>query len=332
LPTERIKLVRYRPKQSWVSPDWILSWVAFGCSIPSTRWNEFLFFGASLWPAISLSRIRTILNNVSKGAVMSAGGDESQLINRSWYEVLGLIRHRLPTGDDVQFASLDQVQPDPIRNAATESLKELDANYLRYTLIINELGRASSIVRRAAACGEISVFWQPRHIRLADPTLAWLYGKPQPSLRIPPAKFDTPLVFGRDELWASGDGGFGLTAVARGIVLDGAEVLDRWPNPDPDRVWSQQGDEVQPQPEEKRAGQEGSVTRNRGGRPARHDWNAFWQEAAVYAGLNGLEEENRLELQRHLEGWTADRWLEPPDAATIRKKLSEFYAKVAGRI
>lgn len=62
-----------------------------------------------------------------------------------------------------------------------------------------------------------------------------------------------------------------------------------------------------------------------GGRPAKHDWEAFWIEVSHYAARNDLDPDNRRELQRHMEDWTAERWVDAPDVATIRNKLARLY-------
>lgn len=67
--------------------------------------------------------------------------------------------------------------------------------------------------------------------------------------------------------------------------------------------------------------------RNPGGRQSRHDWDAFWIEVAWYAAQNDLEEKHRAELQQYMEDWTARTSPDPPDAATIRKKLAALYAR-----
>jgi hypothetical protein len=284
-----------------------------------------LFQGASLWPLLSGLQLQQVLVSISEGQPCSVSDTER-------YGVLGILRHRLADADPVQFAPLDQVQPDPIRIAARRLLSELEAEHPRAQQMLVELGRASSIIRRAAAAGEISIFCRPKLRGTVDPTAAWLYGTSEVLARIPPAKFDAPLVFGRDQLWQVRERGY-ITEVARGIVTDGTQAFELWPNPDPNRTWSE--NEEQPVPPEtaaQPAPPEQVALRNLGGRPVKHDWSAFWQEATIYAASNGLELENRSELQTHMENWTAAQWREPPDEATIRKKLRELYAKAAGRI
>jgi hypothetical protein len=69
-----------------------------------------------------------------------------------------------------------------------------------------------------------------------------------------------------------------------------------------------------------------------GGRPPKHDWDAFWIEVAHYAAANDLEPQHRQELQRYMEDWTASKWPSPPEPATIRARLAKLYkAREAAR-
>jgi hypothetical protein len=63
----------------------------------------------------------------------------------------------------------------------------------------------------------------------------------------------------------------------------------------------------------------------RGGRPPKHDWDAFWIEIVLFAADNNLEPEDRLKLQKRMEEWTAERWSDPPDTTTIRKRLKRLF-------
>jgi hypothetical protein len=324
LPGEQIKLPRYRPRPGWVSSAEILAWIAFGSAMPMRLWDRMLFQGASLWPLSDVFNLRHVLFCISEGQPLPVSHSDG---------VLRILRRRLADADRVRSAPLDQVQSDPVRTAAREWSSELHAQLPRAQQMLAELDRASSILRRTAARGEISIFCQPKLRAKIDPTTAWLYGTSEALVRIPPAKFDAPLIFGEDQLWQVGEHRH-VTEVARGIVLDGAQAFELWPDPDSNKTWSGGVEEDEPGPPENAAQPvpEKAALRGLGGRPAKHDWNAFWQEATIYAASNGLELENRPELQKHMEEWTAARWLDSPDAATIRKKLAELYAKAAGRI
>ena len=53
---------------------------------------------------------------------------------------------------------------------------------------------------------------------------------------------------------------------------------------------------------------------------------------ALYADLNNLDPEQRPGLQKHMEDWSAQSVADPaPDAATIRKKLSDLYSALNRR-
>jgi hypothetical protein len=56
-----------------------------------------------------------------------------------------------------------------------------------------------------------------------------------------------------------------------------------------------------------------------------HEWEGFWIEVALYAAKHDLDPEHRRDLQRHMEEWTATQWPEPPDKATIRRRLQRLF-------
>ncbi len=64
---------------------------------------------------------------------------------------------------------------------------------------------------------------------------------------------------------------------------------------------------------------------SRGGVAPKHDWDGFWIEVAHYAAKNDLNPEHRRDLQRHMQAWTAEHWLEPPDPATIRSRMKRLF-------
>lgn len=74
-----------------------------------------------------------------------------------------------------------------------------------------------------------------------------------------------------------------------------------------------------------------SLDRSKGGAPQKHDWSMFWMEVAAYGAEHDLQEPDRLDLQKHMEEWTARKWLTSPDASTIRKKIVDLYRYLATR-
>lgn len=83
------------------------------------------------------------------------------------------------------------------------------------------------------------------------------------------------------------------------------------------------------QPEEIKPPSEGGpeAKKPNGGRPVKHDWDGFWIEVTIWVDLNGLEDSNRSELQKHMQDWFAKRSKTPPDDPTIRGKLAKLYAR-----
>jgi hypothetical protein len=65
--------------------------------------------------------------------------------------------------------------------------------------------------------------------------------------------------------------------------------------------------------------------KNRGGRPLKFDWDAFWVEVVRFVDSNGIDPEFRTECQKHMELWTARKWAEPPSENTIRDKLAKVF-------
>ena len=69
--------------------------------------------------------------------------------------------------------------------------------------------------------------------------------------------------------------------------------------------------------------------KSRGGRPATHDWDAFWVEVACWSGSNDLypEEDRRKELRKHMLVWVSGRH-PVPDDSTVDRKLSSLFEEV----
>jgi hypothetical protein len=66
-----------------------------------------------------------------------------------------------------------------------------------------------------------------------------------------------------------------------------------------------------------------------GGRPPRHDWDAFWIEGILYASKNDLFETERPVFNRYMLDWTASNMQDPaPSEPEIRKKIARLYDRV----
>lgn len=66
-------------------------------------------------------------------------------------------------------------------------------------------------------------------------------------------------------------------------------------------------------------------TSNPGGRPQKHDWDAFWVEVVHFVELNGSALDARTDCQKHMEEWTATKWADPPAQSAIRGKLAKVF-------
>lgn len=64
--------------------------------------------------------------------------------------------------------------------------------------------------------------------------------------------------------------------------------------------------------------------KNKGGRPAEHDWNACTLEVIRYADLNNLPD-SQAELVRHLLGWFSDTFDKEPAESAVKAFVSKIY-------
>jgi hypothetical protein len=102
----------------------------------------------------------------------------------------------------------------------------------------------------------------------------------------------------------------------RDVRFYSSEVMDVWP-----AMPSAARADVAPSAGDK-------AGRSRGGRPAQHDWDGFWIELIMYAAANDIVPEDRLNVQRRMQEWTAEHWQKPPDASTIRTRLKRLFDAV----
>jgi hypothetical protein len=67
------------------------------------------------------------------------------------------------------------------------------------------------------------------------------------------------------------------------------------------------------------------AARNRGGRPPKYDWDAFWVEIVRRANTPDGLPEDRRELQRGMLDWCAETWGDAPEESEIRKRIGMLY-------
>jgi len=66
-----------------------------------------------------------------------------------------------------------------------------------------------------------------------------------------------------------------------------------------------------------------------GGRPAKHDWDVFWIQVALYASENDLFGANQTQVQRYMVEWSARHMSDPaPHPTTVRAKISKLFKAV----
>jgi hypothetical protein len=104
----------------------------------------------------------------------------------------------------------------------------------------------------------------------------------------------------------------------REVRFHSAEVMAVWPSIQNAKLASASpGPKAEPQ-------------RPRGGRPAQYDWDGFWIQVAMYAAANDFVPDDRVNLQRHMQEWTAQHWPQAPDPATIRIHLKRLFDTIEG--
>jgi hypothetical protein len=86
------------------------------------------------------------------------------------------------------------------------------------------------------------------------------------------------------------------------------------------RVFDSQADAK----EHSSAGKKSTQQKNRGGRPPKYDWEAFFVEITVRADLDSLPN-TQAELERDMAEWCFDAWGEQPAESVIRDKISRIF-------
>lgn len=70
------------------------------------------------------------------------------------------------------------------------------------------------------------------------------------------------------------------------------------------------------------------ISKNRGGRPRKYDWDAFYTEVIRLANTpDGLPDE-RSELNQHMKDWCATNFLTQPDELDIRNRIRQILEKI----
>jgi hypothetical protein len=67
------------------------------------------------------------------------------------------------------------------------------------------------------------------------------------------------------------------------------------------------------------------VIKNRGGRPPKYDWDAFWVEIVRRANTPDGLPEDRRQLQRGMLDWCAQNWGDVPEESEVRKRMGLLY-------
>jgi hypothetical protein len=316
------KLPPYRPPATFITSASALSWIALGSSLPVHMWDQLLYPGASLWPWLRPGDIERILSNFPEKPDFVH--DPRSLAPLLFKKLRAIANNG---------AEQDTVSPETLAEAekftASEWKCRLEASGSRPALIADALDGASSKLRRAAMRDEIAVFVDM--IVYEDERIPWLEGRQYQQrrniqLRVPAARFEGPLVFTptgfstvtlrfRRSTPRMHDVGESPLFPA---MLDGSEVWEKWPNPDPQNTWTL-ANSTSKQPISD------SPPRRVGGRPPHKAKDAFAAELVRVAnGPDGLPEQ-QADLYRYMLDWCdAEFGDDAPSEASIRHWLATF--------
>ena len=332
------KLARYRPNRGFIAPASALSWIAFGSALPEYIWDKALYPGASLWPWLRPDNLKMYLQRLSRGD--DGGRPPPQML-------IDALERRVPWEQRVPQATyqaekaagagprvrdrLPVASAEQMKTAAAEWNAELDTARIRPDVAADALDGASSTLRRAARQGEIAVFIYLE--TLEDEKRAWVEGRGANQnriMRVPAARFDEPLFFSSDGFALAGEEleyivlGSNPSPSPRNLhfpaALDGSEVWERWPNPDPQRVWTVPDSAPTLSPPANKE----SAPRRAGGRPPHKARDTFIRELIRLANLpDGLPDST--ELFHHMVRWCESELEEnAPTETTVRQWLADL--------
>jgi hypothetical protein len=324
------KLPRYRPGLGFISVAPVLSWIAFGSALPDHAWDQMLYPGASLWPWLRPHDVERGLEKLSRGEDRRPPRKLLQTLQTSIRHAAFLAAQAAGARPSFGDFAKREVSADELKAAAVEWKAGFDAAKLRPDAVADALDGASSTLRRAAMRGEVAVFVEMTSFDFENEQneqRAWIAGtavQQSRTLRVCAARFEEPLFFSPDGFSpADHNLRFGAPpsrerALFR-AVLDGSEVRERWPDPDPQRVWTAaDGSTPLPSPPEQERAPRGA-----GGRPPHKARDAFIRELVRLANSpDGLPDP--AALFRHMLQWGEDEFGDDaPSETTVRGWIAE---------
>lgn len=291
----------------------VLSWIAVRRAIPLAEWGSEFYCPSRDWPW------------------PAQGFYDPRILGGNWSYLAGGPQRLLSILESVQDSSDWNLSPMAMVRDAYVELKidslvhvfgietlvnDLRDDIKRAVAINRRFKRAGSELRRALEAGEIRSVGGTR-----NSTGELMFGR---------EKLESKIWILGVEIFPDGtvreQGGMEIRSF---LLFETAEILLKWP-------MGEAGDgSKSPAPispilhDQSGAPSGQDIPKRPGGRPKRHDWDAFWIEVAWYAAENDLDVGHRQELQQHMVNWTAQEWQDPPDPATIRSRLAQLF-KVEG--
>ncbi|MFC7539678.1 hypothetical protein ACFQU2_09750 [Siccirubricoccus deserti] len=258
LPREKT-LLRYGLPGSFVEPDYAVSWLAFGSALPAYAWDHLLYPGAARWPNLDG---KTLLDGLERLASAPARYDQDRvvaaLVERVQNARYKAERAASPNPAEFRLSqSLTrkaEVKTPDLVDEARRWLGELSDAPFDPRMVSEALYSASSKLRRSAANGEVSVF--ALNERCHHSAVLWLIDyrtSDSEYILVPCERFDQLVYFGPDGLqvpnrYSYPRDPFLKTYLNISVRLDGGEIESRWPDPDPQRIWTNAEDAAPAQP------------------------------------------------------------------------------------
>lgn len=247
----------------------------------------------SVWPQVSPPLLGHILASLAEGADPSVGDELADVVLRA-------LPGRPDTALEAKAPMLDRIAS--LRSAAADFLSRMDAWIEDFYVAYDDLERASSLLRRAALAGSVAVFQE------ASADIPFQVGGSSRLVRLAPEYFDAPITIGPMEIWAVGPFGEREDRLEGRLLLDGTEVFEHWPNPDPSGYWTSKDTPTR----------SAASFRDRGGRRPLPEREAALREmrSRIAAGTFPIEPRDQLKA---MMDWLAENYVRPPGETTVRR-------------
>ena len=287
-----------------------LTWIAYRKALPLGSWGEQVYSVSRKWPWNPIGFFdRKLIDN--SGHEFWLGPNvflemlESPEAERDWEFSWG-------TGRLSSFcqSNID----DLLRGEDISTLCDALRQDISIAVIANsKLGQARTKLREALKSGQISsvgqsvgkTWWVNRS---AIPASTWITG-------ITLLPDDTVHEERGIQLYSH-------------VLFETSEIVALWPK---DRAADHAPLENGPEDTSFKVSPQTSPSRPAGGRPPKHDWDAFWIEIVLFAAKEDIQPGDRERLRQHMNEWVAKNSKDPPEESTIAKRLKRLFDMVAAR-